>query len=449
MTATLPGSRPPAAAQPPARRGGPGRGSRRGAVPGDGRPALTTPSALRALLVGLVLLSLAWGALGGWVATQHASAASALVTVDEPLSLGAQQMYRDIADADATITATYLTGVAPGALARYQNDIRDASTHLAALQGGGQASAALTALSTGMPVYAGFVGKAQTEYAMGYPLTGGSFLQVASEQAHLVLLPAASTVFDQENAALDTASGQATEWPTMIAALVLAVVTGFVLFRAQRWLTRRTHRMFSPGLVLASLLLVIGTAWLAAGFLSARSDLDRGIGHGSVPAQDLARASIGVQQIRGDAVLNVISRSGSASFSDDFASTSKQVGPGQGSWLGAAAAAQGGTGTAASLVASAQRDATRWYTANAKVYPLGNAADYAGERVAVIGTADGYSAVETDITNAIKADQAVFESAASSGSDTLGPLAGVVIAASVLMALGSAWSLTRRLAEYR
>ena len=235
-----------------------------------------------------------------------------------------------------------------------------------------------------MPVYAGYVGKAQTEYAMGYPLTGGSFLQVASEQAHLVLLPAARTVFERENAALDAASGQATEWPTMIAALVLAVVSGFVLFRAQRWLTRRTNRMFSPGLVLASLLLVIGTAWLAAGFLSARSDLDRGIGQGSVPAQDLARASIGVQQIRGDAVLNVISRSGNASFADDFSATSKQVGPGPGSWLGAAAAAQAGTGTAASLVAAAQRDATSWYAANAKVYPLGVAADYAGERKSVI-----------------------------------------------------------------
>jgi hypothetical protein len=235
----------------------------------------------------------------------------------------------------------------------------------------------------------------------------------------------------------------------MIAALVLAVVTGFVLYRAQRWLTRRTNRMFSPGLVLASLLLVIGTAWLAAGFLSARSDLDRGIGHGSVPAQDLARASIGVQQIRGDAVLNVISRSGSASFADNFASTSKQVGPGAGSLLDAAAAAQAGTGTAPSLIAAARRDATAWYAANAKVYPLGLAADYAGEQQSVIGATDGYSALETAISNAISADQAVFESAASSGSDTLGPLAGVVIATSVLMALGSAWALSRRLAEYR
>ncbi len=447
MTATLPGSRPPAAVRPPARRSGTRRAGRRG----DSRPALSTPSALRALLVGLVLLSLAWGALGGWVANQHASAASALVAVHEPVSLSAQQMYQDIADADATITATYLTGQSSADdLRHYSGDLKDASSRLALLRGDSPAErAALTALSAGLPVYAGFVGKAQTEYAMGYPLTGGSFLQVASEQAHLVLLPAARTMFDSENAALDAASGQATGWPTMIAALVLAVLTGFVLLRAQRWLTRRTHRMFSPGLVLASLLLVIGTAWLAAGFVSARSDLDRGIGQGSVPAQDLARASIGVQQIRGDAVLNAISRSGSATFSDDFASTAKQVGPGTGSWLGLAAAAQPGTGKAAPLVAAAQRDATAWYAANAKVYPLGLAADYAGEQASVIGATSGYTAIKTEIGEAIAADQAVFQSAASSGSGTLGPLAAVVIVTAAAMALGSAWAFTRRLAEYR
>ena len=176
---------------------------------------------------------------------------------------------------------------------------------------------------------------------MGYPLTGGSFLQVASEEAHLVLLPAANTVFTQENAALNAASGQATELPTVIAALVLAVVTAFVLYRAQRWLARRTNRVLSPGLVLASVLLAVSVIWLAAGFLAARSDLDRRHRRTApAPAQNLALASIGVQQIRGDAVLNVISRSGNASFQDDFAATSKQVGPGTGTWLGDAAAAQ-------------------------------------------------------------------------------------------------------------
>ena len=454
MTATLPAtagaagtvSRPALAAAGPAGR--------------SRRVLLHTPGKLWALLTGLVLLSLAWGALGGWVATQHSSAADSLVSVNERLSLDARHMYQSIADADATITAAFLASPTPplSQLQRYEGDLSTAHADLSALQAadGSQpvAGTALAQVGGGLSAYTGYVGEATAEYAMSYPLTGGSFLQDASETAHLVLLPAANAVFTQENAALNAANSQATELPTEIALFVLAVVTAFAFYRAQRWLARRTNRVLSPGLVLASVLLAVSVIWLAAGFLSARSDLDRGIGHGSAPVQDLALASIGVQQIRGDAVLNVISRSGNASFQDDFAATSKKIGPGEGSWLGDAAAAQESGGQGSSLVAAAGRDATSWYPANTQVYKLGAAANYAGERNLVVGstsgnTVTGYNALEGDFSHAITADQQVFASSASAGASALDPLTGVVVAAALLMAAGCAWAVSRRLAEYR
>ena len=420
------------------------------------RAATTTPATMRILMAALVLLSLAWGAFGGWAASQHSSAASALISVDEPLSLNARQMYEKVADADVTITTAYLASSQPTLppLQRYQADITMAAADLARLRAGSDdpsLNAALAALTGGLPAYTGYVADAQGQYSLGFPLTGGSFMQVASEEAHLVLLPAAKTVFTKENAALAAASSQATGLPTMAAALVLAIVTGFILYRAQRWLTRRTNRVLSPGLVLASLVLVVSVVWLAASYASARSDLDRGIAAGSGPAESLAQASIGVQQIRGDAVLNVISRSGNASFQDDFAATSKLVGPGSGSLLSSAAT---GNGQAASLVAAAEREANAWYAANAEVYNLGTAANYAGERDKVIGTgagstAAGYTALEDDITTAITDDQATFQSAATAGANALDPLEPVVIVVSLLMALGCVWGLNRRLAEYR
>jgi hypothetical protein len=448
MTATL-----PAAATRPATHRAP-----RPAGPVS-RRALNTPAALRALLAGLVLLSLAWGAFGGWVATQHSSAADSLVSTDERLSLEAREMFQSIGDADATITAAFLASPRPplGQLQRYESDLATAHRDQSGLQaaGGSQAEvSALARLGAGLSAYSGYVAETTAEYAMGYPLTGGSFLQDASGEAHLVLLPAANTVFTQENDALSAASGQATELPTMLAALVLALVTAFVLYRAQRWLTRRTNRVLSPGLALASLLLVISVIWVAAGFLTARSDLDGGIAHGSGPVQNLALASIGVQQIRGDAVLNVISRSGSTSFQTDFLATSKRVGPGNGSLLGDAAAAQQAGGQGAALVATAQRDATAWYAANDQVYLLNSKSNYAAERGLIVGSGAGstgtaYTALEGDITNAIRADQGVFDSAATEGANALDPLAGVVIATSLLMAAGCAWAVSRRLAEYR
>jgi hypothetical protein len=448
MTATLPAKASRPAAHRAPRPAGP-----------VSRRTRSSPTTLRALLAGLVLLSLAWGAFGGWVATQHSSAADSLVSTDERLSLEAREMFQSIGDADATITAAFLASPRPslGQLQRYEADLATAHHDLSGLQAAGGSPVtrdALASLGAGLSAYSGYVGETTVGYATGYPLTGGSFLQVASEEAHLVLLPAANQVFTQENDALNAASGQATGLPTMLAAFVLALVTAFALYRAQRWLTRRTNRVLSPGLVIASLLLVISVIWLAAGFVSARSDLDGGIAHGSAPAQSLALASIDVQQIMGDAVLNTISRSGSTSFQADFLKTSKDVGPGNGSLLGAAAAAQqaGGPGTA--LVAGAARDATAWYAANNQVYLLNGKANYAAERDLIIGsasgsTATGYTLLERDITKAIAADQDIFDSAATEGANTLDPLAGVVIAASLLMALGCGWAVSRRLAEYR
>jgi hypothetical protein len=425
--------------------------------PARGRLHSSTPVAMRTLLVTLVLLSLAWGAFGGWVASQHSSAAHAALTVDEPLSLDASQMYQSIADADVTITTAFLASSQPSLapLQQYQKDIATASDDIAKLRAAGGNATSATALGTlisGLPTYTSYVAEAESQYSLGFPLTGGSFMEVASEEAHLTLLPAAKTVFQQENDAVSSASGQATGLPTEIIALLLAIITGYILVRSQRWLTRRTNRIINPGLLAATCLLVISAVWLAAGFLTARQDLDHGIGQGSGPAETLAQASIDVQQIRGDAVLNVISRSGDASFQQDFLATSKLVGPGGNSLLGSAVAASDGSGHTAVL--TAERQAGSWYTTNADVYRLGNAANYAAERATVIGTgsgssASGYTALESSITSGINGDQAVFKSAAASGSDALNPLLAAVIVASLLMALGCIWGFRHRLAEYR
>jgi hypothetical protein len=405
-----------------------------------------TPRTLRLLLAFGVVLSLGWGALGGWAASEHSAAAGSVVSVDEPLSLDARQLYQSLADADVTVTTAFLASSQPplAQVQRYQADIAGAAADLTRLRaaGGQQVTAALATLDDGLPVYTGYVADAESEYSLGFPLTGGSFLQVASEQAHLVLLPAARIVFTQENAALTAASGTATGLPVMIGALLFALIVAIAAVRTQRWLSRRTHRTLNPGLAAATTLLVISAVWLAAGFAAARSDLDRGIGQGSGPTQSLAAASIGVQQIRSDAVLNVISRSGDASFQQDFLATSAADRP-------LLAAAEVGPGVAA--VAAARQEASSWDTANAQVYRLGVVANYAAERTMVTGsgTSAGYEALVTDITGAIGDDQSVFQSSASAGSSALSSLEPMVIIVSVLMALACAWGLSRRLAEYR
>jgi len=420
--------------------------------------AAGTPAILRLLLVGLVAGSVAWGAVGAWAVSQHASAASAVVSTGEPLSLAAQQMYQSLSDADVTATTTFLAGP-PEPLAvrqRYEADIAQAAADLTVLRDAGsgrQLAASLSAISTGLPVYTGYVQQAQTYSSVGYPLTGGSFMQVASEEMHLTLLPAARASYTQENAALTAASAQATGLPWIVVALALAIVIGVALLRTQRWLRRRTHRAVNYGLLASTLAVAASVIWLVAAFASARADLQRGLGHGSTPAQTLAQAGIAAQQARGDEVLNLISRSGSSSFQQDFISMRNKIGPGSGTLL-TVAAASSPAGAAVGQVGAAARDARSWYAVTGRVFRLDLAANYAAETQLVIGTGSGSSAaefarLESDLSRAIAADQVVFTASATAGRNAFGGLEAGVIAAALLMAAGSAWGLSRRLAEYR
>lgn len=449
----------PARPQAPTSAPDPAQAAAAGPGPRRGRRSLaaTTPAALRMLSVALVLLSLGWGALAGWTVSQHSSAASAVVHTDQPLALAAQQMYRSISDADVTATSAFLSSSQPPltTLQRYRADIATAAAELTTLNGAGQGNrqliAAIAAVSAGLPTYTGYVAQAQAEYALGYPLTGGSFLQVASEQAHLVLLPAAKTIYTLQDDALTSTGSQATAVLPVVVALVLAVIIGIALIRAQRWLTRRTHRVFNLGLLAASAALIISAVWLVATFAVARSDLTRGIDHGSSPASTLAQASIEVQQARGDEILNLISRTGATSFEQDYESVRAQIGPGSGTLLTTAASAS--QGQAADQVEAAAHDATTWYAVNDQVYRLDLTAAYAAETNLVIGTGAGSSAagfdqLENDISAAIAADNAAFQTSATAGANAYGPLEDAVIVAALLMAGGCALGIGRRIREY-
>jgi hypothetical protein len=235
--------------------------------------------------------------------------------------------------------------------------------------------------------------------------------------------------------------------------LVLAIAIGFALFRAQRWLWRHTHRRVNYGLLGASLVLVVGVLWLVVAFAVARSDLQQGTGHGSTPAETLAQAAIDAQQIRGDELINLISRSGDTTFVKDFTSVSRQLGPGPGTLLTSAAATSSG-GVGAQWTAAASRDVQAWYRVNEQAYALDGAAQYLQETRLVTEpgpgrSTAGFTQVETDLSRAIAAGQVIFQGGATSGENAFTGLEAGIIVIAVLMACGCAWGLNIRLAEYR
>jgi hypothetical protein len=414
--------------------------------------ASTTPGKLWLVRAGLVVLCLAWGALATLMVVQHASAAHDVAATDESLSLDAQQLYQSLADADVTVSTAYLYGrTGPYAdRVRYQHDIAVAADDLkvaTAASGNSSIGASLSTLSAALPVYTGYVEDGQIYNSLGYP-AGGSFIQVASEEMHVTMLPAARSVYAQENAQLMTASAQATGLPLAIITLVAGLAVCVLLFRTQRWLSRRTHRTVNLGLFFASVAAVAALIWLVVALAGGRSDLLQATRHGSGPAQTLAQADITALQARGDQTLNLISRTGDANFQQNFHAAQSELSTELSS--AAAQSAAGGAGP----IAAAGHAATSWFAVNQRAQQLDAASDYGAETQLEIGSGPGtagtlFGQLETDLEAAINADQAVFASNAAAGSDAFAGLEAGVIAVAVVMAVGCGWGLTRRLAEYR
>jgi hypothetical protein len=215
----------------------------------------TTPAKLRLLLVGLLVMTAAWGIVEAWTVAARASAANNIVFGSEPLTLDAQQIYRSLSDADATAAAAFLSGgLEPVPLRlRYLSDIAHAAGLLeaaTAAAGNTHAKASLATLTVGLPVYTGLVETARADNRLGYPL-GAAYLRQASAFMRATLLPAARDLYAQETAQLAAANSQATAFPYL--GVVAALIVGFGLVGGQVWLTRRTNRIINPGLLLGSL----------------------------------------------------------------------------------------------------------------------------------------------------------------------------------------------------
>jgi hypothetical protein len=419
--------------------------------------ATTTPGKLRLLLVGLVSLCLIWGGLAAWVVSQRASGANDVVGTSEPLSLDGQQIYRALSDADATAASAFLSGgLEPlAARRRYQADIAQAASHLesaTAAAGHSPAARDLATLSAGLPVYTGEVETARADNRLGLPL-GAAYLREASSLMRGTLLPAARNVSAQANGQLSAASGRATGLPLALVLLAAAAIVGYVLYRAQRWLLRRTNRRLNPGLMVASAAAVVSLLWLAVAFTVARTDLLQARDHGSAPVAALAQADIAALQARADESLTLIDAGGDDSFQADFKAVQHRLGPGPGTLLtDAVTAARGSPG--AGSAAAAATTATAWYAAHRTVRSLDDNGKHAQAVKLVTTPGPGHSGtlfahLDGALTGAIAADQVVFRSNAVAGRDAFTGLEVGVIVLSLVMAAGCFRGLSTRLAEYR
>ncbi|MGW5352274.1 hypothetical protein ACWERV_17400 [Streptomyces sp. NPDC004031] len=458
------GGAPAAPSAPPPRRHGWAEVSTRA------RDAATTePGRLRIIGAALAVLVVAFGVATAWQVNDRAQAADNVVSHSAPLSATAAEIYRSLADADATVTAGFLvSGPQPEEVAeQYQKDIDTASkliTDAAAnSRQSPEAQAQIASLNKQLPTYTSLVATALADNRLGLPI-GGAYLRYANQQMrqHGGLLDAANSLYTIENGRLAHDYTQAKSLPYV--SWALGVLALGALAWAQRRHYRRTNRVFNQGMLAATAATAVLLLWLAAGHTVARTQLENSSAHGARSVQVLNNARILVLQARGDENLTLVARGSGDAYEKSYTKDMTDLTTGDpakhvpGDLPEALRLANDADGRKA--VNAAIDSVQQWRTLHGTERTKDDSGDYATAVADVIGkdakgnkvspsTADHFDDADRALGRAVAHEQDEFHQAATSGRDalTLLPVGAGVLA--VLGAAGALLGIGRRLSEYR
>ncbi|MEU3456541.1 hypothetical protein ABZ671_23510 [Micromonospora sp. NPDC006766] len=418
-------------------------------LPGVQRRLRRTPGRLTLATAVLVVLGLATGVAGALGVRQRMDLVNGATARGGDLTVAVQRLYRALSDADATAASAFLAGgVEPVALReRYQSDIADAAAALSEVSagraGGDRGEVAVAQITSDLPVYTGLVETARVHNRQGVPI-GGAYLREASGLMRERLLPAVQTLYEATSVQLDDARDRAGGFPWF--AVLLGLLTIAALVVVQRYLTRRTNRLFNLGLVAATAATAVLVVWLGVSAALAAERLDASREQGSTPVAQLVGVRIAALQARADEAHTLIARGNGARFEEDYARAMESV--------TGLAALSGADATTSDTVDAAAGEARKWLAAHQKLRALDDSGQYTQAVAAAVGTgpestASIFNQFDEHLADAIEHHRQRFDQDVSRAADALaGADLGVAVLAALLI-VGAALGIQRRLAEYR
>ncbi|MET7849158.1 hypothetical protein ABZT48_13170 [Streptomyces avermitilis] len=488
MTHPEKGSAPPAPATPtmpalPPRAGVPGAREAPGARASQGRPdpapprrtawaegvdqlraaATTEPGRLRLIGAVLALLVVAFGAVTAWQMTDRSAAADDVLHSSQPLSAGAADIYRSLADANTTASSGFLAGGEEPAASRtrFEEDIRTAADKLvvaaANSEPGSPSADTIAKLNKLLPEYKGLIERARANNRQGFPL-GGAYLRYANDTMQQKMLPAAQDLYTKENQRLRSDYDSATPYPW--AAIGLGVLVLAALAWAQRRNYRRTNRVLNQGLVAATAASAVVLLWLVVGHTVARAGLDSSYDHGVRSLNVLHDARIASLNARGNENLTLVSRGAETKtlpdesvedvFDYNFKQDMKKLSAGLAEAKSLADDQAGGQ-----PVTAATGNMEEWQSRHRAARAADDSGNYQAALDKVIGskadkpTGECFDGVDHNLELALAHEETEFKQAAGDGRDAM---TGLSVGAAVLAVLGAAGAVLgigRRLSEYR
>lgn len=412
----------------------------------------STPGRLSLIALLLVVTSVLVGGLTAVSVRNRSVALEELATRSEPLSFAAQEVYRAMADADATAASAFLSGgvESAGLRARYEEDIAKAAAALSIATGeiirNPELTGALSTLSGQLPVYTGLVETARTHNRQGNPV-GAAYLREASGLMRAQLLPAAQEVYRAETANVVRDQDRAGSWPW--SEILLGLVALAALGLAQRYLTLRTNRLFNVGLLVATGLTVLSLLWVVVASLLVVGDVSDSRTDGTAQVDVLARARIATLTARGDETLTLVARGSGQSYEKRFGEVSGQL-----NGLLAEARRLSTAPGVRVAVDSAVRNNAAWQDVHKKIRQADDSGDFTSAVALALGTdpasaATAFDKLDSDLLAAINQARKTSTGSVAGARGALTGSVVVVVLLGLLAAAASTGGLWQRLKEYR
>ena len=416
------------------------------------RRAASTPGrlALISSVVAVTLCLLGAGLTADELSRQHA--ASAVRTETEPLLARAVTLYTALSDANATATATFLSGglEPPARRARYLQDLRAASDALAALTGGVGASprarGAVRTTAESLPVYSGLVEAARTDNRLGLPV-GAAYLRQASALLTGTILPAADRLFTDAAQRLSGDYATGTRTATLIVSVAVLVLGLALLGLALLALARLSRRVVNLPTAFAAVVFAAVTIWSVLALHAEQGSLGSAR-RASDSVELLSATRVLLSRAQSDQSLTLVNRGSDAADPLDFAAVMRELG-GPGGLLAGLDARAGSVGDIAAARLRADFDAYRAEAARIAALQLGGLTKQA--------TTAASSASTRSLTDALNAEPAAQSaraqrSFATAAADAGSSLSGLAVAIPALIVIAAALvvvGVRQRQLEYR
>ncbi|MCX4575022.1 hypothetical protein OHB41_17875 [Streptomyces sp. NBC_01571] len=423
--------------------------------------ATTEPGRLRIIGAVLALLVVAFGAVTAWQTTERSAAADDVLHSSQPLSAGAADIYRSLADANTAASSGFLAGGQETAASRdrYEKDIRTAAqgliTAAASSDPGSPSAHTITRLNQLLPEYKGLVERARANNRLGYPL-GGAYLRYANETMQGQMLPAAKDLYERENTRLGADYADAKPYPWAAIGLGVLVLAG--LAWAQHRHYQHTNRVLNQGMVAATAASTVVLLWLVVGHTVARAELNASYDHGVRSLNVLHDARIASLNARGNENLTLVSRGAETKevsptevvdrYDYDFQQDMKTLTQGL-----ALAADLADDKAGEAPVTAATGNMKVWKARHLDARKADDDGNYQGALDKVIGakgaTGECFDGVDTNLALALTHEESEFKRAAADGLGAMTGLPAGAAALAVLAAAGALLGIGRRLSEYR